>query len=492
VLLNVGRPARRLPRIRLTARLRIVTWIMLAVVVAGIGMTFGMRQVLLSKEDQQLGREVDHELIELHANYGRLQSTPDLQIRLSQSMDLLVDESESLGALVDGRLVVSRPGRTFDLAANPALVSRLVERSQGRNWLSMRDGGLHAGAHRVQAGPSAPHDVVFIAAGSVSDRREIRDPVQAAAEAGAVTLIALAIISWFVAGRILAPVRTITAATRRIGEHDLRRRIPVSGADELSALARTINQMLDRLESSFRSQREFLDDAGHELRTPLTVLQAQLEEASNNRANVTSERSDPGSDGDDAPAAMLPVSLMQAELNRMQRTVAEMLLLARAERPDFLRLQAVDVGELLDDVHRLVSAWEGHVWTRASCASVVVIADRERLTQALLQLAENASRYTPAGTEISFACSTRGQDVLLHVIDHGPGIPPEARRRVFERFYRLDPAGRQGSGLGLSIVQASAVAHHGEAVVSTTPGGGATITLRIPVDQPQEPPCPAS
>ena len=465
-----SRPRAAPYRRRVSARARFVAWLVLAVMICGAGAVVGMRQVLLVKQDDRLRAELGHELNELQAAYLRTTSSAgSLDVRLRQAIAQLVDEDESVGAVVNGRLVASRPGVGVDVANEPELLRHLTTGVKGQDPLHVQSNELRGGAQLTSSVPPSP-PVTFVVAGTLAtSRHEVRAPVVAAMQAGVVTLLVLVMLSWLLVGRLLQPVRTITRTAQLIGGRNLRQRIPVSGDDEFAELATTINQMLARVEDAFRSQRAFLDDAGHELRTPLTVLQALLEEL---RAEVST----------DPERSFVP--LLQGEVRRMRRAVDDMLLLARADRPDFLRLVPVDIRELLEDTRRLSAGWTGCTWQLIPPPNIIVVADRDRLTQALMQLAENAVRHTPPGTTITYSAEQDGDSVLLHVSDTGPGVPAELRTRIFERFFRGDPSRPDSSGLGLSIVAAIAAAHGGAAQVTTTPGGGATFTLRIPVDHP--------
>lgn len=287
----------------------------------------------------------------------------------------------------------------------------------------------------------------------------------------AVGLGALAIISvvaWFVVGRLLRPIRLLRDTTRRITESDLSERITVTGKDDLSNLARTVNAMLDRLQRAFGSQRELLDDVGHELRTPLTIVRGHL------------ELLDPD-DPDDVRATQ---ALALDELDRMQRLVDDLMTLATADRPDFVRLAPTDVGRLTDDVHDKARGLGDRRWVVASRADVTVLLDGQRITQAWLQLLANAHRYSAPGSTVRLGSETAGERLLLWVRDEGPGVPPDEADRIFERFHR-GQADRisHGAGLGLPIVAAIAHAHHGRVFVEHPPanvGSGVVFVLDLP------------
>lgn len=282
-------------------------------------------------------------------------------------------------------------------------------------------------------------------------------------------LLVTGVIGWLVTGRLLAPVRLLRRTAQRITDSDLSDRIPVRGDDDLSDLARTVNAMLDRLERAFASQRRLLDDAGHELRTPLTIVRGHLE---------LMDAEDP----DDVRATR---ELALDEVDRMQGLVDDLMVLATAERPDFVAPAVTDVAQLTDEVADKARALGGQRWRVTGRAEVDAVVDPRRLTQAMLQLAANAAKFSPPDGEIRIASRVDGDRLELTVSDDGPGIPSADAERVFERFARAGSGrGVEGSGLGLPIVAAIAAAHGGTAHAESPPGGGATLVVRLPLRRP--------
>ena len=202
----------------------------------------------------------------------------------------------------------------------------------------------------------------------------------------------------------------------------------------------------------------------HELKTPITIIRGHLEMM--NPADATDVRS--------------TREIGIAELDRMTRLVDDIDLLATVEGEQFEMAQ-VDLAGLTARVGELVTAIPGHEWSVEAQAAGVIRADHDRLLQAWLQLADNAAKYTPAGTPIEIGSRKEAAGARLWVRDHGPGIPPAARHRIFRRFDRAH--GKRsvgGSGLGLAIVDAITKGHGGLCVVTDTPGGGATFAIHLP------------
>lgn len=310
---------------------------------------------------------------------------------------------------------------------------------------------------------------VFVVAHFVDRERATLDTaVRASAGVGLAAVVIGSLLAWQLASRVLRPVKLTTETARSISESDLTRRIPAEGSDEVSELARTFNDMLDRLEEAFRAQSQFVNDAGHELRTPITAIRGHLELLD-----------------DDPEERRRTLALVMDELDRMSRFVNDLLLLARAEQPDFLDLRTLDVGPLMQEIYEKASPLAVRDWRIEDTGVGLVVADRQRLTQALMQLAQNAVQHTNKSDIIAIGSHVEHGEARFWVRDTGPGISQEEQEKIFERFARGKGARRsEGAGLGLSIVRAIAQAHHGRLELRSRPGAGATFTLIIPTDQP--------
>ncbi|WP_129786360.1 sensor histidine kinase [Promicromonospora panici] len=286
-----------------------------------------------------------------------------------------------------------------------------------------------------------------------------------------VALVLLGLFAWLVVSRLLRPLRQLSSTATRVTETDLSQRVAVATDDDLGELAGAFNTMLDRLSTAIETQRQFLDDAGHELRTPLTVLRGHLEVL----------------DPDDPADVRETRDLLLDETSRMGQIVEELVLLAKAERSDFVTLAPVDLGRLTDDVHDKARALGARRWVVDARADVEVPADVHRLTQAVLQLADNAVKFTGPDDEVGIGTQVvagpPGRQVRLWVRDTGPGVPPEEADRIFDRFARGSTAGgAPGSGLGLAIVRAIAQGHGGDVTVQQSDAGGARFVMTWPAD----------
>jgi len=273
------------------------------------------------------------------------------------------------------------------------------------------------------------------------------------------------------AGRLLRPIRLLRdAAASSSNAADLTERIPVTGSDDVSELAATINSMFDRLQDSAMSQRRLLSDVGHELKTPITIIRGHL------------ELLDVGNVAEVKAARALGID----ELDRMSTLVSDISLLAASRAPHFVELSEVDLESFTKAVGAKASALDPTRSWRVESASGLALIDSGHITQAWLQLADNAVKYSTPGAPIVIAAavtqSGTSRWLNLSVRDSGPGIPPDAQARIFERFSRLESSrGTQGTGLGLSIVSAIAQAHGGSVQLSDVPGQGSAFTIRIPL-----------
>lgn len=281
-----------------------------------------------------------------------------------------------------------------------------------------------------------------------------------------IVLASIAAVGWVVAGRLLSPLRQLRETAATVTLADLAARMPDGGSDDIAVLGRTINDMLDRLESSVDVQRQLLNDIRHELKTPITIVRGHLE---------TMDATDP-----DDVRTVRAVAI--AELDRMNRLVNDIDVLASVEGGDHLEHEACDLAALTDAVFRRVQAIPDHEWQRETRARGIVVGDRDRLMQAWLQLADNAAKFAPPGSPIEMGSAIVDGEARLWMRDHGPGVPHAARHRIFRRFDRLGGHREvSGSGLGLAIVDAIAKAHRGACSVSDTAGGGATFTICLPL-----------
>jgi two-component system, OmpR family, sensor kinase len=450
---------------------------MLALFLALLALWAVVSLVLLNNAlEQRLNSRVDEELAEEISDFGRLaEDQRPVSGRFTETaLERLFDRMLARNTAGDGESVLTfmngRPYRAT--AVGQALLRSAPE--LGTRWAALRrgaDGEVPAGALRFRyrarrVGGAGHMDGVIVVLSSVGrEHREIDDAVKVTGVTKFGLLVAAALLAWLLARRLLAPVRKLTEAARNATESDLTQRIPTtSGRDEVAELARTFNAMLDRLEAAFASQRRFLNDAGHELRMPLAVVMGHLE-------LVT----------DDPEDRRQTMELVQDELKRMDRIVEELLTLAKAERPDFLWQEPIQMDALLAELLEKVRPLAVREWRLDGTVSEPVLADKQRLVQAVMNLVDNAIRATNEHDTIAIGAAPDGDHIRVWVRDTGPGVELEHREHIFDRFARGpdEPRGNGGSGLGLAIVRAIAEAHRGRIELHSSPFGS-TFTLVLP------------
>jgi heavy metal sensor kinase len=313
----------------------------------------------------------------------------------------------------------------------------------------------------------------------------------------ALSLILAAIVGAFLARSALTPIDTITQTAGAISRTtDLSRRLNIpTDAGEVGQLAATFNTMLDRIQQLFQTQERLVADVSHELRTPLTTVRGNLELLQ--RYVVVLEQ-DPNRAQRMADILNETLSEAESETARMSAMITDLLTLAQADSGALqLQIEPVEMDTLLLDVYRqtrrLAERRRGPDTLEIRLGSedqALVMGDRERLRQLLLNLADNAIKYTPAGGTITLGLENLAEWVKISVSDTGIGISIEDQAHVFDRFYRTDKARSRevgGSGLGLSIVKWIAQAHHGYMSVTSTPQQGSTFTLWLPRVQGEAP-----
>lgn len=284
---------------------------------------------------------------------------------------------------------------------------------------------------------------------------------------------------WFLAGRALSPLRRITADIRKISAENLNLRLPVdTRPNELTDLAISFNETLERIASAFTRIKQFTGDASHELRTPLAILKGETE---------VSLR---WAKGEEELRQTLKSNL--EEIERMEQITQGLLDLAKSESGEFhLNLSVFSLNDFLQDLY-LHSKTLGEpkkiktILQMQVDHEVFIRADQMHLHRALLNFVTNAIKYTPEGGQVTLILAlTDDNEARIHVRDNGMGIPAAHLPHIFERFYRVDEARNRdigGTGLGLSIVKAIINAHHGSIRVLSTPGQGSEFIVHLPLD----------
>ena len=445
-------------RHRLSLRLRItlVTALVVAVVVAlgGILILVALRAELVAAAD---------EAVEARADEIARMAADDALPRPLPPMHDPVTFSEVVSG---GRTVTATDsllgGTGFDL---PEQDAGQVDVSGVPRLPLVGTGPYRVAAQGVDT-PSGPM-TVFVAVSIAHLDHTMAVAARIGAIGVAVLVVVLATVTWLAIGRSLAPVEGIRARAEAITGQNLDRRVPVPDQlDEIGRLARTVNQMLGRLERSAARQRRFVADAAHELRSPIASLRVQLETARDTERTA-------GREGD-----------MLCETTRMEGLVDQLVVLARADADtSWLRLETVDLDDLIDSAVTSLAPRDGLVIDTSAVEPVQLCGDARLLEQVVRNLVHNALGHARGTVRVS--TSAAGDDLAVLVVDDdGPGVPEDRRDDIFERFVRLDVSRDRdhgGVGLGLAIVAEIVRAHGGRVHVGDSPSGGARFVVELPI-----------
>ncbi len=448
-------------RFPIRLRLTLVFAAAMGVILAGAGSFVYLRVAddLQQALDQELrARAQDLSALVLHR--GSLQATSGTLIERGESFAELLDSSgrvlDSTSPIGGMRLVTLDTlarARREPIFANRSSLPGLDEPARMLAIPLERDG----------------RRLVLVVGGTRENRAETLSSLRAAFLIGGPLALVLASLGgYLLAGAALRPIEAMRRRAREISTSSLDERLPVPpAADEVARLGETLNEMLARIEDGLERERRFVADASHELRTPLALLRTELELAL--RRGRT--------------AAELEQAIHSAagEADRLARIADDLLLLARSEQDRLpLRLEPTDVADVLETVAGRFASRAGAARLSVDAGDATVMAaDRLRLEQALGNLVDNALRHG-AGA-VSLSAATRNGSLELHVVDEGPGFPPDFIDRAFERFSRADEARASGgSGLGLAIVETVARAHDGRAHAVNRREGGADVWIAFP------------
>jgi len=478
------RGRRRLPHI--SVRTRVITVIAL---VSALGM-LSVGVIVYAVERQRIVAQIEERLevalesarfIVEDGEVGSGEWASATQALAAVVQRVAPDDNTGAMGIVDGRAALV-PGVPLDVDLQDfsGLVPRVIAETE-RSGAVIGSFTFEGDTIRYLAtaltieGSPAPNTVQFVMAYDVgAELREIDTAARVFLIAAASAIVVIVVVGALVASRLLRPVREMRRMAERISGQALSERLPIRGNDDVSQLASTMNDMLDRLDGALESQRSLLSDVGHELKTPITIVRGHVEVMdAANQADVEETR-----------------ALVVDELDRMGRLVQDLARAAALHGPAPVRPLQTDAADLTEHIIRLASATPGAEVTAGEVADVVAPLDGERLTQAMLQLVQNAVSHGDG--EIVIGSAVVGDSIEFSVRDHGPGVPDGDKARVFERFQRggerdggdgADGAAPHapGSGLGLAIVQTIARGHGGLARVGDAPGGGAVFVISVPL-----------
>ena len=454
-------------------RARLLVWYFLLSVCTTGAAVWVTRYIYCNRLDAHAEASIIEEAERFHRSVEQSRTSPSVAPDASELFDQVLEsyvpaENESIFTFIDGQLYQASQSSLDVLQHYPNLLDHWanLNTSQRRRLIGADHRFLYVAEPLVT---ESGVEGVFVAIhDSTTAYQSGTEVIRLVLKVSVAVLGGFFIIAWIVAGRILRPLRLMNQTARDITESDMTQRIPIQGSDEITETAVTFNNMLDRLQLAFDSQQEFLKDVSHELRTPITVIQGQLE--------------------------LLPyrpekqpetIAVMMNELAQMNRLVNDLLLLTKAERPDFLILKTEDLDWLTEELYfKARSLTSERDWRLEAKGLYPAIMDRQRLSQAVMNLVQNAVRHTQPGDTIALGSVVTDGYLRFWVRDTGEGIAQADQDKIFERFARATNNNRQfeGAGLGLSIVSVITQAHGGRVELSSELGKGSTFTLVIPLE----------
>jgi two-component system OmpR family sensor kinase len=467
-------------RVRLIAAVLLLVTVSLTLIsVASIAV---LRGSLVGRLDEQLGRVADLTLNGLAQ--GRILGPPPSGGPIRPPSQYLVAVLDQTGSVLqpweptllqDGQAPPRLPGAAT-LQARAATPFTAPAASGGGRWRLL-----------VERFPDGSGRLVVVAASLEEVDATIARLQGIDLAVSVAILVALAAVGVAIVRASLRPLVEIEQTAEAIAAGQLSRRVPERDPrTEVGRLGRALNAMLAQIEAAFRARaasearmRRFIADASHELRTPLTTIRGFAELYRQGGARKPDELSQ-------------LMRRIEDQAAGMGLLVEDLLLLARLDEQRPLERRPVDLlalaADAVHDARVLAPDRRIELLAGGAAGPLVVLGDEARLRQVLANLMSNALTHTPAGTPVEVVAQTRRRDGVPHavveVVDHGPGLDPEQAQRVFERFYRADPArsrARGGSGLGLAIVAALVAAHGGTVQVDSSPGSGARFRVVLPL-----------
>lgn len=416
--------------------------------------------------------------------YALSKSVTPMNLRLQPWMESLL-ETDKLGLLVqvldaEGTVLSRSANLAADLPLTPSARAAAETNLTGfTETVAGIDGPIRLATVPVTNYRNGENQILAYAQAALPESargERLRGLAMGLVGAGLAAVVAAWLISQILARTWLRNVDAAVDSARRIGAGEtLRERLFVpKDENEVSRLARAFNELLDRLESAHANQQRFLADASHELRTPLTVLRGEIE--------VALRRERPAEEYREV------LESSREEIERLARLTENLLSLARSDAGEAVAAaEPVDLAavsrKVVDSLANRAAGKRIGLSLEAA-GSVVVPGDPHALERIVLNLVENAIRYTPSGESVTVAAKSVGQEAILSVCDTGPGIAPEHLPHLFERFYRVDKARARehgGAGLGLSIVEALVSAHGGRVEVASELGQGTVFTIILPL-----------
>jgi signal transduction histidine kinase len=471
--------SRKLPKIFTSVRTRVLLGCVLLLSFSALASIFFIRKLLYVNIEERIGKELQRSAGEFtkHASKTDLKTSQSFRQYSAALFESFVGREVTKDRyyvlLTDGQDYQTKERKlTFNFRLDTAQLqhmSRLSKVEVGRIELCTYSSIYYnASPIDLKTGQKGVFIVLFDA---TEEYEEISQAMVIIIEVTLGVLLISMIAAWLDTKRILQPLQSLSNTARKITDIDLTDRLVVAGQGEIADLTMNFNNMLDRLQTSFNTQKDFLNHAGHELRTPLTIIRVNLELLSN-----------------DPDERIKTIELVTDELDRMSRYVNEMILLAKAEQPSFLMLETVDLASLTAEIYAKATALGDRCWQLEQIGKGKIVCDRHRITQVLMNLVQNATQQTHPGDAVSIGSLMKDGMALFWVKDSGPGIDPRVHQIIFDRFIRCPDARKrfEGMGLGLAIVKAIIEAHGGNVELVSKMDIGSKFTVSIPIDPPHE------
>lgn len=478
-----------------SVRVRLTVWYsaVLAVVLGIVCLTtyFIVRQTSMQRTDADLAALADSFLVTFNAELADEGGGPERAV-LSPAHQAMIEHRSEIDAFVvlgpDGKHIAASTDAALSSSTTNRQLARALQSDEFRQFEERAAGGaegldtIHGGRSRVRVYArrfeADGKQLVLIVGESLHGQYEMLETLQATfLWMVFVGLLLAGSGGYFLARKSLEPVMAMGAHARRIGATNLHERLPVVNAnDELGQLATIFNDLLNRLDESFERQRRFIADASHELRTPLAILRGEAEVAMSQKGRRAEEY-------------LESLKILHEETTRLIKIVEDLFTLTRADSGQYrLTPQDVYLEEIVADCAHSVRtlAREKNIELKVDAGSECLMhGDQDLLRRMILNLLDNAIKYTPPGGQVEIACRAGDETCEVHVTDTGTGIPTEMQSRVFERFFRVDQARSRlgnngGAGLGLSIAQWIAEAHVGRLELVQSSGAGSHFAVYLP------------
>lgn len=446
-------------------RVRLTLWYTLALVTLLTLFAVGVYGVVRIRLSEQLGERLNTQYAALEQS---LREEPDPEERETEELEELerIGLTEAFVIYQDDEMFYRSRLWPVQLAeVDTELGSGVARQSETASDFRVRRGRLDWHGHRYE---------IVVAVNDTDVKKTLHSLAIILATGLPMTVMLAVGGGWWLASRAMRPVAHIAAQARQINADRLSERLPVDNPhDEIGELATVFNEMLERLQDAFARVRSFAADASHELRTPLTALRSVGEAAMQHRDNASSYREAVGS--------------MLEEATRLVSLLDNLLVLTRAEADRALvRPEKCDLGLLVHEVVECIGVLaeeRGQELSVEEAVGVTVWADATLVRQSVLNVLDNAIKFTPVGGRIEVRVGSTPMAGAVEIRDSGPGIAEEHRERIFERFYRVDSAraSERGSGLGLPIARWAVGANRGRIELETEVGAGSTFRLFFPI-----------